>query len=44
VYVDIHVVPYGKCENTIGKSINGRVIIREAVERSVAQIRKCYGG
>jgi hypothetical protein len=44
VYVDIYVALYNKCRNTIRKSINGRVIIREAVERSVAQIRKCYRG
>ena len=38
------VVPFSKCKNTVGKSINRRARIREAVERSVVQIRKCYRG
>jgi hypothetical protein len=38
------VVPFSKCENTVGKSINGRARTREAVERNAAQTRKRHGG
>jgi hypothetical protein len=37
------VIPFSKCKNTVGKSINGRARTREAVERSVAQTRKYHG-
>ena len=38
------VVPFSRCRNTVGKSINRRARTREADERSAAQTRKCHGG
>jgi hypothetical protein len=38
------VVLFSKCKNTVRKSINRRARTREAVERSVLQIKKCYRG
>ena len=44
MYIDIYIALYNKCKNTIRKSINRRATIREAVERSIVQIKKCYRG
>jgi len=38
------VVLFSKCENIVRKSIIGRARTREAVERSVVQIKKCHRG
>ena len=39
----IYVVQYARCGITVGKSMDGRVKIEEAVRRSVAiEARKCH--
>jgi hypothetical protein len=41
--VGIYIVQYTRCRITVGKSIDGRVKIEEAIRRSVAiEARKCY--
>jgi hypothetical protein len=41
--VGIYIVQYARCRITVGKSMDGRVKIEEAVRRSVAiEARKCH--
>jgi len=44
-YVCIFVVPLRGCKNIVKKSINGRVKVREAVQRSAGtQTKQCHRG